>query len=102
MHYAATHRYDPTHAQFTEFLPFYEFVSGPLCAGGFGPNVLDKTFGPTVVFQHAPPDGRSDLAPSEGGCHFGHVRIDGKSGAMTVTHRDAAGIILHAIDLLPS
>ena len=81
VHYAATHRYDPNHAQFTEFLPFYEFVSGPLCAGGFGPNVLDKTFGPSVVFQHVPPAGRSDLAPSEGSCHFGHVRIDGKSGA---------------------
>jgi alkaline phosphatase D len=102
LHYAATHRYDPNHAQFTEFLPFYEFVSGPLCAGGFGPNVLDKTFGPSVVFQHVPPAGRSDLAPSEGGCHFGHIRIDGKSGAMTVTHRDAAGTILHAIDLLPT
>ncbi|MFI5031762.1 MAG: alkaline phosphatase D family protein [Reyranellales bacterium] len=102
LHYAATHRYDPNHAQFTEFLPFYEFVSGPLCAGGFGPNVLDKTFGPSVVFQHVPPAGRSDLAPSEGSCHFGHVRIDGKSGAMTVTHRDATGTILHAIDLLPT
>jgi len=102
LHYAATHRYDPDHAQFTEFLPFYEFVSGPLCAGGFGPNELDKTFGPSVVFQHAPPAGRSDTAPSEGSCHFGHVRIDGKSGAMTVSHRDAAGTILHAIDLQPT
>jgi len=102
LHYAATHRYDPNHAQFTEFLPFYEFVSGPLCAGGFGPNVLDKTFGPSVVFQHAPPAGRSDTAPSEGSCHFGHVRIDGRSGGMTVSHRDAGGVILHAIDLLPT
>ncbi|MGE5148959.1 MAG: alkaline phosphatase D family protein [Rhodospirillaceae bacterium] len=102
LHYAATHRYDPNHAQFAEFLPFYEFVSGPLCAGGFGPNLLDKTFGPSVVFQHVPPAGRSDLSPAEGSCHFGHVRIDGKSGAMTVSHRDATGTILHAIDLLPT
>jgi alkaline phosphatase D len=102
VHYAATHRYDPNHAQFTEFLPFYEFVSGPLCAGGFGPNLLDKTFGPEVVFQHVPPAGRFDLAPSEGSCHFGHIRIDGKTGAMTVTHRDAAGTTLHAIDLAPT
>jgi len=52
--------------------------------------------------RHAAPAGRSGIAPSEGGCHFGHVRIDGKSGAMTVTHRDALGGVLHAIDLAPA
>jgi alkaline phosphatase D len=102
VHYAATHRYDPNRAQFADFLPFYEFVSGPLCAGGFGPNALDKTFGPEVVFQHVPPAGRVNLAPSEGSCHFGHIKIDGKTGAMTVTHRDASGGVLHAIDLAPT
>jgi alkaline phosphatase D len=102
LHYAATHRYDPNRAQFADFLPFYEFVSGPLCAEGAGPNPLDQTFGPEVVFQHVPPAGKTSLAPSEGGCHFGHVRIDGKSGAMTVTHRDAAGGVLQAIDLRPA
>jgi alkaline phosphatase D len=102
VHYAATHRYDPNRAQFADFLPFYEFVSGPLCAGGFGPNLLDKTFGPEVVFQKVPPAGRFDLAPSEGSCHFGHVKIDGRSGAMTVTHRDAMGGVLHALDLAPT
>jgi alkaline phosphatase D len=102
VHYAATHRYDPNRAQFADFLPFYEFVSGPLCAGGFGPNALDKTFGPEVVFQHAPPAGRVNLAPSEGSCHFGHIKIDGKTGAMTITHRDASGGVLHAIDLAPT
>ena len=102
VHYAATHRYDPNRAQFADFLPFYEFVSGPLCAAGSGPSELDKTFGPHIVFQHAAPTGRSGIAPSEGGCHFGHVRIDGKSGAMTVTHRDALGGVLHAIDLAPA
>ena len=102
VHYAATHRYDPNRAQFADFLPFYEFVSGPLCAAGSGPSELDKTFGPHIVFQHAAPAGRSEIAPSEGGCHFGHVRIDGKSGAMTVTHRDALGGVLHAIDLAPT
>ncbi|HTR83718.1 MAG TPA: alkaline phosphatase D family protein [Reyranella sp.] len=99
VHYPATHRYDPNKAAFSDFLPFYEFVSGPLCAGGFGPNALDRTFGPEIVFQK--PAGRPDLAPSEGSCHFGHVKVDGKSGAMTVTHRDAAGNILHALDLAP-
>jgi alkaline phosphatase D len=102
VHYAATHRYDPHRAAFSEFTPFYEFVSGPLCAGGFGPNVLDQTFGPEVVFQKVPPPGRFDLSPLEGSCHFGHVKIDARSGSMTVTHRDATGGVLHALNLTPS
>ena len=50
MHYTAAHYYDPNRAQFQEFAPFWEFVSGPLNAGTFGPNALDDTFGPEVVF----------------------------------------------------
>ena len=89
-------------AAFTDFTPFYEFVSGPLCAGGFGPNALDGTFGPQVVFQKVPPPGRFDLSPLEGSCHFGHVKIDGKSGVMTVSHRDAGGAVIHSLDVAPS
>ena len=46
VHYTAAHRYDPNRAQFQDFAPFWEFVSGPLNAGTFGPNELDATFGP--------------------------------------------------------
>jgi len=92
----------PTGRRSPTFLPFYEFVSGPLCAGGFGPNPLDKTFGPEVVFQKVPPTGRFDLAPSEGSCHFGHIKIDGRTGAMTVSHHDAMGGVLHALNLAPA
>ncbi len=99
VHYPATHRYDPERAGFRDFTPFYEFVSGPLCAGGFGPNALDGTFGPEIVFQK--PAARPDLSPLEGSCHFGHVRIDA-NGVMTVSHRDADGRILHGIDLSPT
>lgn len=102
VHYPATHRYDPGRAAFQDFTPFYEFVSGPLCAGGFGPNALDGTFGPQVVFQKVPPPGRFDLSPLEGSCHFGHVRINGKSGVMTVSHRDAGGAVIHSLDLVPA
>lgn len=102
VHYPATHRYDPARAAFHDFSPFYEFVSGPLCAGGFGPNALDGTFGPQVVFQKVPPPGRFDLSPLEGSCHFGHVEIDGKSGVMTVSHRDASGAVIHSLELTPS
>ena len=99
VHYPATHRYDPARAAFSDFTPFYEFVSGPLCAGGFGPNALDRTFGPQIVFQKTP--SRIDLSPLEGSCHFGHVKIDGRTGLMTVTHRDAKGEALYRLDLAP-
>jgi alkaline phosphatase D len=55
VHYCAAHYYDPQKAQYKEFDPFWEFVSGPLNAGSFGPNALDNTFGPQVMFQKAPP-----------------------------------------------
>jgi alkaline phosphatase D len=102
VHYAATHYYDPAKATFTNFTPFHEFVAGPLCAGGFGPNALDGTFGPQVKFQKTPPAGTFNLAPSQGSCNFGHVKIDGRTGTMTVTHRDIAGTAIHATELSPA
>jgi alkaline phosphatase D len=102
VHYCATHLYEPARAQFTDFEPFYEFVSGPLHAGGFGPNALDDTFGPRVVFSKHPPAGRVNAPPTDGGLYFGHVRIDGKTGVMRVSHRDLAGTVLHAVDLTPA
>jgi alkaline phosphatase D len=100
VHYCATHHYAPERAQFRDFAPFYEFVSGPLHAGGFGPNELDDTFGPQVVFTRNP-GGRANTPPTEGGLYFGHVRIDGKTGVMTVSHRDLAGAVLHQTELVP-
>jgi alkaline phosphatase D len=101
VHYCATHLYEPGRAQFTEFEPFYEFVSGPIHAGGFGPNELDDTFGPRVVFTRNPA-GIANAPPTDGGLYFGHVRIDGKNGVMTVTHRDLAGAVLASVDLSPA
>jgi alkaline phosphatase D len=100
VHYCATHLYHPDRAQFRDFAPFYEFVSGPLHAGGFGPNELDDTFGPEVVFTRHP-GGRANVPPTEGGLYFGHVRIEGATGVMTVAHRDLAGAVLHQTRLTP-
>jgi alkaline phosphatase D len=100
VHYCATHHYDPARAQFTDFAPFYEFVSGPLHAGGFGPNALDNTFGPEVLFSRHP-GGRVNAPPTEGGLYVGHVRIDGRTRAMTVSHRDVAGSVLDRRELAP-
>jgi alkaline phosphatase D len=100
VHYCATHLYDPARAQFTDFNPFYEFVSGPLHAGGFGPNELDNTFGPQVVFTRNP-GGRVNTPPTENGLYFGHVKIDGRTRAMTVTHHDVTGAVLDRRELPP-
>ncbi|MCS7173763.1 MAG: alkaline phosphatase D family protein [Armatimonadetes bacterium] len=99
VHYCATHHYHPDRAQFRDFLPFYEFVSGPLHAGGFGPNALDDTFGPAVVFQKHPPT--PNTPPTAGYLFFGEAVIDGRSGVLTVRHRDVSGAVLHELMLEP-
>ncbi len=88
VHYTAAHHYSPDRAAFQEFEPFWEFVSGPLHSGSFGPNALDMTFGPEVRFVKAPPEGEVNLPPSAGYQFFGLVDIDGESGAMTVRLMD--------------
>ncbi|HZH24524.1 MAG TPA: hypothetical protein VEY49_06440, partial [Solirubrobacteraceae bacterium] len=80
-----------------DFTLFWEFVAGPLKAGGFGANALDATFGPEAVFVAAPP--RVNASPLEGSQFFGEVRIDGASEVMTVTLRDIDGRVLHAVEL---
>jgi alkaline phosphatase D len=97
VHYTAAHYYDPAKAQFSDFEPFWEFVSGPLNAGSYPPNALDNTFGPTVVFQKA---AQKDATPPTAGLQFfGQVQIDAKSGAMTVTLRDLTGAGLYSKNL---
>jgi len=102
VHYTAAHYYDPSKAQFQDFAPFWEFVSGPLHAGTFGPNDLDRTFGPEVRFVKGPAAGQGqNLPPSEGLQFFGVVEIDGASGMMKVTLRDRDDNALWSVDLEP-
>ena len=101
VHYTAAHYYDPNKAAFQDFDPFWEFVSGPIHAGTFGPNELDKTFGPEVKYVKAPEPGQENLSPAAGLQFFGHVKIAGSSGVMTVTLRDAADAALWSVDLTP-
>jgi alkaline phosphatase D len=101
VHYTAAHYYDPGKAAFQDFNPFWEFVSGPIHAGTFGPNELDKTFGPEARFVKAPDAGQENLAPSAGLQFFGHVKIAGDTGVMAVTLRDAADAALWSVDLTP-
>ena len=101
VHYTAAHFYDPNKAKFQDFEPFWEFVSGPLNSGTFGPNELDDTFGPQLMFVKAPPDGQSNLAPSAGMQFFGQVDI-GEDGVMLVTLKDLDGQSLYTKELLPA
>jgi alkaline phosphatase D len=88
VHYAAAHHYDPARAHGATFAPFWEFVAGPIHAGTFGPNELDPTFGPELVFQWAPPHGTGNLAPCDGLQSFGTVDVS----------HDALGVGLWGID----
>ena len=82
-----------------DFDPFWEFVSGPLNAGAFGPNALDGTFGPEAVFVAAPP--RPNVSPLEGFQFFGHVAIDALTRVMTVSLRDLDGVVRYSVELEP-
>ncbi|HEY2134958.1 MAG TPA: alkaline phosphatase D family protein, partial [Xanthobacteraceae bacterium] len=102
VHYTAAHHYDPNRAQFQDFAPFWEFVSGPIHAGTWWPSDLDNTFGPQIAFQKASTRARGEnLPPSFGLQFFGHVAIDGASQVMTVTLKDVADHALWSIELAP-
>ena len=84
------------------FEPFWEFVSGPIHAGTFGPNQLDATFGPQVVFVKAPSrEQGQNLPPSEGMQFFGGITIDSKSEVMTVTLKDVDDRALWSTEIEP-
>ncbi len=102
VHYTAAHHYSPERAQFKDFDPFWEFVSGPLHAGTFGPGTLENTFGPEMVFAKHPPKGQANLPPSAGYQFFGDVVIDAKTQSMRVILRDISGAALYTKLLEPS
>ncbi|MEB3367973.1 alkaline phosphatase D family protein [Saccharopolyspora mangrovi] len=99
VHYSAAINYSPERAAFSGFDEFWEFVSGPLHAGAFGPSEMDPTFGPEVAFVSAPT--RQGASPLEGFQHFGEVNIDGETGQLTVDIRDQQGTSLWAKTLDP-
>jgi alkaline phosphatase D len=101
VHYTAAHYYSPTRAKFTDFDPFWEFVSGPLHAGTFGPNPTDDTFGIEVKYQKAPAPGQVNLPPSANLQFFGEVLIDAKTAAMKVMLKDWNNVTLWSTELAP-
>jgi alkaline phosphatase D len=101
VHYAAAHYYNPDKAQFQEFDPFWEFVSGSAARRHVRPERARQYVWPRVKFIKAPGPGKQNLPPSAGMQFFGHVRIDGASGQMTVTLRDRADVALWSTTLDP-
>jgi alkaline phosphatase D len=101
VHYAAALHYDPSRAATKDFLPFWEFVAGPLHAGNFGPNATDPTFGPEVRYQSAQAGGPQNRPPSDGYQYFGTLTVDGASGRLTAELFNVAGERLYGVDLDP-
>jgi alkaline phosphatase D len=101
MHYTAAHHYHPNRAAFQDFDPFWEFVSGPLHAGTWGPAPLDNTFGPEVRYQNGcSAEQGENLAPCFGLQFFGRVDI-GSDGVMTVTLKDVGDRDLWSVRIAP-
>ncbi|MFH9012286.1 alkaline phosphatase D family protein [Streptomyces sp. NPDC017943] len=99
VHHTSAQHYLPSRAAFTDFAPFWEFVSGPLNAGAFPASALDGTFGPDRVFVKAPATG--NVSPAGGYQFFGEVDIDGHSGELTVRLREQDGTVLYTKVLQP-
>lgn len=99
VHHTSAQHYQPSRAAFTDFEPFWEFVSGPLNAGAFPANDLDNTFGPERVFVKAPTV--ANVSPAQGYQFFGEVDIDGHSGELTVRLREQDGTVLFTQTLQP-
>jgi alkaline phosphatase D len=99
VHFCAAHHYDPARAQFQDFDPFWEFVTGPLNAGSFPPGAVDTTFGTEVRFVKGPTT--PNQPPSAGLQFAGEVQIDGDTEQMTVAIFDLAGDVLFEVTLDP-
>jgi len=99
VHYCAAHEYHPTRAVFTEFEPFWEFVAGPLNAGTFGPNHLDRTFGPQVKFSGVPSGMKPNRPPSDGLQFFGTLKVDARTRSLTARLHNVSGKAIYSMEL---
>jgi alkaline phosphatase D len=101
VHHAAAIHYDPGRARFQRFDAFWEFISGPLHAGSFGPGSTDRTFGPEVRWHSCPKGMKGNRPPSENLQFFGVVSIDAASRVMRVEQYDLTGKRVYTDELTP-
>ncbi len=99
VHYCSANHYSPERAAFSDFDPFWEFVAGPMHAGTFGPNALDGTFGPEVVYQKVAP--APNRPPSDDLQFFGTLDIDPATRILTAAFHDRTGTRLWSQELEP-
>nr|WSX53012.1 alkaline phosphatase D family protein [Streptomyces sp. NBC_00974] len=99
VHYTAANHYAPERAAFADFEPFWEFVSGPIGAGGFPAGPLDATFGPRTEYVQSAP--LANMSPAENPPYYGEVEIDGDGGELTVRLRRQGGGVLFTRTLRP-
>ena len=75
VHYAAAYHFHPERAVWKKFLPFWEFIAGPLHAGTFSPTQPpDPTFGPKEVFLGVPHDLSPNRPPSDNLQFYGKMQ----------------------------
>jgi alkaline phosphatase D len=99
VHYASVHHYAPERAAFLDFDPFWEFVAGPMHAGTFGPNTLDGTFGPEVIFQSPAP--APNRPPSDDLQFFGTLDLDPRTQSLTASIFNRQGVRLWSREIPP-
>ncbi|MEV5001522.1 alkaline phosphatase D family protein [Nocardioides sp. LML1-1-1.1] len=103
VHYTAANHYSPDRATYTDFDPFWEFVSGPLHCSPFTPKPteLDRTFGPLVHFTHGKDEPLAvKIAPRPDNQHIGQLDI-AATGQLTVRLYDGRGLVLWHTTLEP-
>ncbi len=100
VHYTAAQYFQPENAAFADFLPFWQFVSGPAHAGGFQAPAMDATFGGRTVFSKQPPV--QNASPATEYQFFGQVTIDAATRQFTVRLRDNSGTDLWSTTLDPA
>lgn len=77
-------------------------MAGPLHAGTFGPNKVDPTFGPKVVFISVPDNQPQNAPPSADQQFFGVGRVNVNSRSLTIELRNTAGQKLYSVEIPPA
>lgn len=102
VHYAAAHHFHPERAHEQDFLPFWEFVAGPLNAATLGPRRLDVSFGPRCEFKSVPDKMRGGRSPLDELQFYGLGEVDPDSQQLKITLHDLNGKELFNKMLIPS
>jgi alkaline phosphatase D len=98
VHYAMAIEYNPELAVFKDFLPFWEFVAGPLHAGTFAPSEdLDPTFGAIERFCAVPRLLPPNRPPSEDLQFYGKVAAT--ANGMSVSLHNRRGKEIYRVEL---